>query len=498
LKFKIVVKKTKSSTIIRTSLADYRKEMRMINVPLYNNWILLVKLMNGKMKQIGIICITLALFATSCNQARSQTQTTTYQSPTDDVGVVINGIRWATRNVDLPGTFAETPECFGMFFQWNRRKGWNAVDERVTGWNGSFITDEEWEKENDPCPPGWRIPTENELRTLKDAGSVWVTQNGVNGHLFGDTPNQIFLPAVGRRIGRSGRLDSADTNNYYFGSHYWSSTPFPIDNRAAATLWFLEYNYEFEEGISFFGSSKSDGNSVRCVAINETPTENTTHICYPPPPPTLLIKDIDGDGISDTIRIHYFIHPRHKRFIAENVQVCDTVDEYEDGFYRVVVRLSSRGFEKMQSADMSFRILGAAVVEQGIFPTENGFEFYESVARGGFHEDRFRFQYDAETGRIRLVELVQSSTPGRFYDGTENLNLLTGEFVGDWYIRRFHQDYDEDILHRMPTVRTTMNVGKFFLEDLGVDDAIHKVVREMGSFRFDEQQTFINDYLGGN
>ena len=33
-----------------------------------------------------------------------------------DRGVVINGIRWATRNVDMPGTFADSRICPGMFF----------------------------------------------------------------------------------------------------------------------------------------------------------------------------------------------------------------------------------------------------------------------------------------------------------------------------------------------------------------------------------------------
>ena len=33
----------------------------------------------------------------------------------DPNGVEINGLMWATRNVDKPGTFAENPEDFGMF-----------------------------------------------------------------------------------------------------------------------------------------------------------------------------------------------------------------------------------------------------------------------------------------------------------------------------------------------------------------------------------------------
>jgi len=42
-----------------------------------------------------------------------------------DEGVVINGVKWATRNVDRPNTFAETPESAGMFYQWNDKIGWS-------------------------------------------------------------------------------------------------------------------------------------------------------------------------------------------------------------------------------------------------------------------------------------------------------------------------------------------------------------------------------------
>ena len=208
------------------------------------------------------LLITLSILTLFANATKASDN----NSATHDEGVVINGIRWATRNVDMPGTFAETPESFGMLFQWNRRKGWNATDERVTGWNGSFITDEEWEKENDPCPQGWRVPTREELEKLTDTENEWTTRNGVMGRLFGVVPYQIFLPStIGRRIGRSGILSDIG-----FVSHYWSSTSFPIDNRAATTLWFfmkyadyMEYDIEIP---GFFGSSKSDGNSVRCVA----------------------------------------------------------------------------------------------------------------------------------------------------------------------------------------------------------------------------------------
>ncbi len=45
--------------------------------------------------------------------------------------VLINGVLWATRNVDAPGTFAASPESTGMFYQWNSRIAWSASGEKV-------------------------------------------------------------------------------------------------------------------------------------------------------------------------------------------------------------------------------------------------------------------------------------------------------------------------------------------------------------------------------
>ena len=145
-----------------------------------------------------IVFIFAILFFASCGTRKNAT----IQDPaTFDEGVVINGIRWATRNVDAPGTFAESPESFGMFFQWNRRKGWSAVDRDVEGWDNTDAGGAKWYAKNDPCPEGWRVPTAMELRSLNNARSRWITQNGVYGRTFGNRRNQIFLPATGWRIG---------------------------------------------------------------------------------------------------------------------------------------------------------------------------------------------------------------------------------------------------------------------------------------------------------
>ena len=114
-----------------------------------------------------------------------------------DEGVVIGGVRWATRNVDAPGTFVSSPEETGMFFQWRKMEGRRAPSNQHTDWEIITPSSDRLNYENDPCPEGWRLPSLMELEMLFNADNTWVTHNGVNGRLMGTAPNQIFLPAVG-------------------------------------------------------------------------------------------------------------------------------------------------------------------------------------------------------------------------------------------------------------------------------------------------------------
>ena len=197
--------------------------------------------------RFSIFFIFAILFFASCGTRRNAT---IQDRATFDEGVVINGIRWATRNVDAPGTFAESPESFGMFFQWNRRKGWSAVDEEVEGWDSSTPTGTEWYAENDPCPEGWRVPTSAELFSLLRSGSIWTDKNGVRGLLFGTIPKQIFLPGAGHR-----RYNSIYGHNL---GYYWSSSR-DYFGRVYALLFLTN-------GRIVFYFDRQFGSSIRCVA----------------------------------------------------------------------------------------------------------------------------------------------------------------------------------------------------------------------------------------
>ena len=97
------------------------------------------------------------------------------QQVTQETGVVINGVKWATCNVDAPRTFADKPEDAGMFYQWNRKVAWTVTD-RVSNWNRSESDTIFYE----PCPEGWYRPTYDELITLNNSEKVsseWVNVN---------------------------------------------------------------------------------------------------------------------------------------------------------------------------------------------------------------------------------------------------------------------------------------------------------------------------------
>ncbi len=207
-----------------------------------------------------------------------KTNTATY-----DKGVVINGVCWATRNVDEPGTFAPTPESAGKFYQWNRKKAWNTTDEKVEGWVKSKLnfyfdlyikglsSDNDtidrpcsnyWEKNNNPCPEGWIIPDDDDFETLLEEDKVayeWVTYNGVEGAKFTDkkTKKSIFLPAIGDRDENNGALNEGWGN-------YWSSM-WGDDCEA--------YGLDFgsQNNIHVRTVLQSTGNNIRPIACNNSP-----------------------------------------------------------------------------------------------------------------------------------------------------------------------------------------------------------------------------------
>ncbi|MCL2290811.1 MAG: T9SS type A sorting domain-containing protein [Bacteroidetes bacterium] len=242
------------------------------------------------------------------------------QAQTQDEGVNINGIKWATRNLDAHGRFVEKPEDHGALFQWGRtgdgheqRTSINYPTNTSTGNGvvsgsenfdeygqivntheayGKFIKQsdapQDWRSPqndalwnsgsesvpaktaNDPCPAGWRLPTKTELASL--SGGVW-TNTPVAGFSFGSGNNSLFLPAAGYR-------GSVDGNIYHNSTYcmYWSSTPIGTE----ASYLYISSSF----GVNMLTGNRSTSRSVRCVsddAVGINEIENGKIIIYPNP-----------------------------------------------------------------------------------------------------------------------------------------------------------------------------------------------------------------------
>ena len=173
-----------------------------------------------------------------------------------ETGVVIDGVTWATRNVNEPNTFAATPADAGMFYQWNRTAAFSITDPMTSiggSWADVASGAEEWEIANNVCPSGWRVPTKEEFESLIASGGEWVTEPA-NGFSFGSGDNTVFFPAAGERF-YDGTLVEGSTDGLWGG--YWSS-----ELKSASQPWLFAFD-ESEGWISYFNGR--EGYSVRCV-----------------------------------------------------------------------------------------------------------------------------------------------------------------------------------------------------------------------------------------
>jgi uncharacterized protein (TIGR02145 family) len=197
---------------------------------------------------VAIITVTVA------NGSKMATcEVRVFDPSTIDPGVMINGVRWATRNLDAPGHFAATPEDYGKFYQWHRATAWDATGA-ITGWENTPPVIDSWTA--DITPAGWRLPTLAHLQTLLDNTNVTTelrVQGGITGRVFIDktTNATLFLPAAGYRAYSGGTLTSG-------GGFYWSSTA--NGNTRAYYLNFGGINAGLSSETGAFGFP------IRCVA----------------------------------------------------------------------------------------------------------------------------------------------------------------------------------------------------------------------------------------
>lgn len=183
------------------------------------------------------------------------------------------------RNLGATTTNLESSDCWGDLYQWGRNtdgheKRYSDTTVNLANiaevHNNKFIVDEKksndwlinseedlWQGEkgvNNPCPCGYRLPTQKEWRAVLNLG--YEVKTNSSGYYYLSVANgQLILPCAGLRSAYTGNFQHIGTRGYY-----WAS-----DSKRNETSGCIDFNKEeLTTNISIFGF-RGFGRSVRCV-----------------------------------------------------------------------------------------------------------------------------------------------------------------------------------------------------------------------------------------
>ena len=183
----------------------------------------------------------------------------------EGVTLVIDGLCWASANVDIPQTFATRPDMYTKFYQWNSMTAYSANDPLTPEWNATADQSATWTV--NPCPLNWRMPSADESQQLHNSGTTWADVNTrgnlVAGRFYGynhatcQLPNNmsgcVFISASGYRMYTDGTLSSQGA-----GGLVWTSTQ--ESSASGRCLRFIDTS-----SSPTFNNPKGYGFNIRCV-----------------------------------------------------------------------------------------------------------------------------------------------------------------------------------------------------------------------------------------
>lgn len=171
--------------------------------------------------------------------------------------------QWGYGDVSLYKDKGETVMALAMYYDTPTPEKW--LDSEICG-----AASDKWNKNQGPCPDGWRLPTSKEFEVLcagKNSELGWVEKGTYAGQVnaysgaefFGANPDKtpgkgVFFPACGDRSSLNG-----NPSGRTFECFYWSST-----THSVATFAYAMEVSSFEMN-PFRGYGRSFGFAVRCV-----------------------------------------------------------------------------------------------------------------------------------------------------------------------------------------------------------------------------------------
>jgi uncharacterized protein (TIGR02145 family) len=162
----------------------------------------------------------------------------------------------------------------GDYYQWGKNAPDGTVDNVIGstwGDQGGTRANGNWTPNskgpNDPCPEGFRVPSQGEWQAVIASNSP--SRTGTNGTTaefgsalhFGQSGKQLTLPAAGRRYFGAGQLQSRGSSGLY-----WSSTESdPPVNASGPFAIYLLFDIGNLRTLNLYGE-RTYGYSVRCFA----------------------------------------------------------------------------------------------------------------------------------------------------------------------------------------------------------------------------------------
>jgi len=170
--------------------------------------------------------------------------------------------------------FAPSRGINGSYYQWGKSTPAATVDTSsgaIAGWSNTGYNSSGWSDEtklaDDPCPPGWRVPTKNEWEGIRANNTITYIGNFAIGNTYTSgikIGTNLFLPAAGIRSASSGSNGALYEHNGL--GYYYSSSKLTVNGTVHATSFITFVFNKDNTNTGYYTAGHAD--SIRCISEN--------------------------------------------------------------------------------------------------------------------------------------------------------------------------------------------------------------------------------------